>query len=108
MGKDELADKQGVPIYPGAIAPEGQSSVTQGNGETKYDLELATSDQIKKVNAFYVEKFPSASSVCNAIGCDIMVQTPKGTYAQIKIGTKEGKTSISVIALVGDAPKPKQ
>lgn len=108
MGKDELANKQGVPIYPGAIAPEGQSSVTPGNGETKYDLELISSDPFKKVAAFYEEKLPKVSSVCNSTGCDIIGPTPKGTLVQIKIGMKEGKTSISVIAIVEDAAKPKQ
>ncbi len=107
MGKDELADKQGVPIYPGAVAPEGRSSVTPGNGETKYVMELISSDPFKKVAAFYEQKLPKVSSICNSTGCDIIGPTPKGTLAQIKIGMTEGKTSISVVVIVEDPAKPK-
>ena len=107
MGKDELAEKQDVPVYPGATAPEGESSVTKGTGETKYVLQLLTSDPFKKVAAFYEAKLPKISSICNSTGCDLIGPTPKGRLVQIKIGLKDSKTTISVVAIVEYPAKTK-
>ena len=105
MGKEEMADKQGIPLYPGAVAPEGQSTMTEGAGETRYSLILVTPDPVKKVVDFYSKSLPGSNVMTSGASSDIMVETPKHTLAQIKIGPKGNKTTIEAVAIVEKVTK---
>jgi len=100
MAKEEMATKQGVPLYPGSDAPSGQSTVTSGVTESSYNLVLETSDPVKKVVDFYKSKVPGLNGGANAGGSEFRGLTPNKTPVHITISGKDGKTRISVVAIV--------
>ena len=98
MSKDELSAKADIPLYPGAEVPEGQSKVTPTSVETRYEINMYTSDSVDKVADFYKDKLhmdkQGTSSSANLLG-----MTPKGELAKITVEAKDGKTHIQAVAV---------
>jgi len=98
MSQSELSAKADIPIYPGSEVPEGQSKVTPADLETRYELNMVTSDSVDKVAEFYKAKL-KLDKRGTSTSADMMGVTPKGELAQIKIETQSGKTHIQAISV---------
>lgn len=95
-----MAAKEGVPIYPGAETPSGQSSITPGDAETKYEMVMLTPDPVAKVADYYNKAIPGIDEKKTAGGADFMGMTSSKIPVHIVVGSKEGKTTIDVVALI--------
>ncbi len=105
IGKEEMATKQGVPLYPGAEAPEGQSSVTMGVTEGRYTLVLVTPDPLPKVVSFYKSKIPVLNGGMNNGNAEFLGSSANKSSVALTISSKDKKTTIRLSAVVETAPK---
>jgi len=93
MSPTELVAKADIPLYPGADMPEGKSSVINLSSESKYELNMVTTDSVEKVASFYKDKLHlDFKSVAG--GTNLMGMSPKGLLVIIDVTTEAGKTHI--------------
>ena len=100
MSKQELSNKAGIPIFPGAALPEGKNSVTPAATETRYSLVMETTATVSEIVNFYTGKIPGLSATKTATSGDLIGQTAQGSLAHIKISTQAGKRLIEAVAIV--------
>jgi len=95
-----MADKEGIPIYPGALTPSGESSVTANLAEARYELVMITPDPIAKVAEFYKQKIVGLDGKVTGDTADFMGTSPAKTLIHITMGVRSGKTTIRAAALL--------
>jgi len=105
MPSDEMSTKSGVPIYPGADVPNGQSSVTSGPTESRLELVMTTKDSVDKVVSFYKGKMPVFNGGMNNGAAEYRGLTPNKSSLHLIVSAKGGKTTIRAAAVVENSPK---
>lgn len=104
MSAEEMAKKEGIPIYPGSQTPSGESSVTSGAGETRYELVMVTSDSINKVADFYRQKIAGLDGKVTGDTADFMGMAGTNIPVHITAGVRNGKTNIRAAAILENPP----
>lgn len=86
-----MAATMDVPLYPGATAPDGLSSIpdVRTDGSTHYSLVLASPDAPAKVLAFYAKALGLEAKAGTVVGT-----TKKGNAVIVSAATEAGRTLI--------------
>ena len=94
------AAELGIPIYPGATAPEGQSGVMLGMAGLKMQ-QLVTTDSVDQVVAFYKEKLGSSAVVAQNGNQASVHLVGEGSVINVAIGADggSGKTKIIITSI---------
>jgi hypothetical protein len=103
LGPDQMAQKEGIPLYPGSQTPSGESSVTSGAAETRYELVMITKDPIAKIADFYRQKIAGLDGRVTGETADFMGMTSTNIPIHITMGTRAGKTTIRAAAILENA-----
>ena len=100
IGPEQMAAKEGIPLYPGSQAPSGESTITPGASETRYELVMVTPDSIGKVADFYKRKIAGLDGKVTGETADFMGMTAVKIPVHITMGVKAGKTVVRAAAVV--------
>lgn len=92
----DLSDKAGVPIYPGAHMPNGKSSFTEDPRETHYTLIMSTTDSPSKVLEYYKTNIQNA----DANASRVMGFGKNGSSVIVTATASGGSTEIKAVAVV--------
>lgn len=100
-----MAKAADVPMYPGALAPDGLSSAPRRgqDGTTHYTLVLATEDSPQKAAAWYASAL-KLKAVPGMGGVSILGKSKKGNDLMITIGPEAGRTLIRIRSIAYKTP----
>lgn len=107
LSKEDIAEKQGVALYPGADSPPGQNSVLTGDTQSRYVLILETKDPVKKAVDYYKSKIPVLNGGAHGGGYEFRGLTKDKFPVHLVIGGGDGHTRIQLEIIANTKPPAK-
>lgn len=93
---EQLAEKAGIPIYPNAHVPNGQSSVEKTDKQIRYEIVMDTTDDVDAVLKYYDKKLANAQR----LGGKVMGLGGQHASVMVNAQRNADRTEIRAVAIV--------